>query len=1028
MVIPDSLKDSIKNGQAVLCLGAGASIGAKDSFSKNIVNGNDLKDLLCDKFLGGKYKDRSLEQVAGFSMSETSQGEVEQFIREILEKFEPADFHLILPTFRWKTIYTTNYDLIIEKAYKKQTKRVQNLLPIVDNQSSTRDNNSLYYIKLHGCITRSSDISLPMILTSKQFIECEQNRDKLYARLNTDAYDYPIIFIGHSLQDNDLLEVINKTRKNSAYAPKYYLVVPKADRIEKNYWREQRIEILEATFEDFLRELDNSIPRDFRGIAIQDNNQEVPIINKIASPEIQISNNLKRFLMNDVEFVSENLRYKNMSPYLFYKGVDCAWSGISQNLDVKRQIIDEILINNVIFEEEDPTTLKFKMPLIKAPAGAGKSVLLRRIAWDATFDYQKICLYLLEYGNIDINALKELLSVSKRKIFLFVDNAAQQVKFLYNIKKIPKDDLKKLTLILCERTNEWNVNVDENENLPIETYDLNNLTYSEINELLKLLKEHNSLGYLKDKSLEEQIEIFSKNYNKQLLVALYESTRGKPFEEIIKDEYNNILPLEARYIYLTVCILNRMQIPVRAGLISSIFNINLNEFKEKFFKPLENIVYTKIDKSTQDYYYEARHPYIAEIIFNQILSNQEDRFNRYYEVFSVLNTSYDSDRKAFREMIKANNLLDLFNKNHDLICKLYDKAEEENYNDTFVLQQKAIYEMKRPNGNFSKAKEYLSIAEANEPRNTSIKHSKAELYIKIAEFATRTQIEMEQYLNEANKIIEDICFNNQVSTYCYSSRIKIGLIRLNYYINNNISEEGIKEIINNIELNLIKGLQAFPNEPILLQYEADLATILKNKERVCDSLEKAFIANPRNSNIGIRLAKLYKDINENDKAIQVLDTAIEANRSDAKIKYLKAKILFEMNELKYREDIIYLLEKSYNNNDRNFDGKLLYGRELFISRYYQKCFEVFDTLKDMYINEEVKNKINYPILNNYYGEIVNKQVNYLFIKVDNISRDIFAHLNQNEKIWELLNVGDKIKFNIGFNFKGPVAYDISKYR
>ena len=287
---------------------------------------------------------------------------------------------------------------------------------------------------------------------------------------------------------------------------------------------------------------------------------------------------------------------------------------------------------------------------------------------------------------------------------------------------------------------------------------------------------------------------------------------------------------------------------------------------------------------------------------------------------------------------------------------------------------------------------------------------------------------MEQYLNEASKIIEDICFNNQVSTYCYSSRIKIGLIRLNYYINNDISEEGIREIINNIELNLIKGMQAFPNDPILLQYEADLATILKNKERVCLSLEKAFFANPRNSNIGIRLAKLYKDIHENNKAIQVLDTAINANRSDTKIKYLKAKMLFEMDELKYREDIIYLLEKSYNNNDRNFDGKLLYGRELFISRNYQNSFEVFDTLKDMYINEDVKNKINYPISNNYYGEIVNKQVNYLFIKVDNINRDIFAHLNQNEKIWEQLNVGDKINFKIGFNFKGPVAYDISKYR
>ena len=71
MYIPDNLKETIKNGKAVLCLGAGASIGAKDSSNNDILSGNDLRDALCNKFLGGKYKDRNLEQVAGFASSAT---------------------------------------------------------------------------------------------------------------------------------------------------------------------------------------------------------------------------------------------------------------------------------------------------------------------------------------------------------------------------------------------------------------------------------------------------------------------------------------------------------------------------------------------------------------------------------------------------------------------------------------------------------------------------------------------------------------------------------------------------------------------------------------------------------------------------------------------------------------------------------------------------------------------------------------------------------------------------------------------
>jgi hypothetical protein len=39
---------------------------------------------------------------------------------------------------------------------------------------------------------------------------------------------------------------------------------------------------------------------------------------------------------------------------------------------------------------------------------------------------------------------------------------------------------------------------------------------------------------------------------RKILVALHEATMGKRFEEIVEDEFNNVVPREARQIYLTV--------------------------------------------------------------------------------------------------------------------------------------------------------------------------------------------------------------------------------------------------------------------------------------------------------------------------------------------------------------------------------------------------------------------------------------------------------------------------------------------
>jgi hypothetical protein len=62
--IPSALIDAVKEQRAVLFLGAGASVGAKHPKSHLIPLGDRLRDLICDKFLGGALKHRPLSAVA----------------------------------------------------------------------------------------------------------------------------------------------------------------------------------------------------------------------------------------------------------------------------------------------------------------------------------------------------------------------------------------------------------------------------------------------------------------------------------------------------------------------------------------------------------------------------------------------------------------------------------------------------------------------------------------------------------------------------------------------------------------------------------------------------------------------------------------------------------------------------------------------------------------------------------------------------------------------------------------------------
>src|SRR5690242_9532834 len=131
--IPPALVSAVTEQRAVLFLGAGASRGAFHPRGEEIPTGTDLRDRLCDRFLGGKLKERLLSEVAEFAVNETSLDEVQLFVADLLKNFRAAEFHKLIPTFRWHAIVTTNIDLIIEDAYDQTSDRLQQLIPFFKN-------------------------------------------------------------------------------------------------------------------------------------------------------------------------------------------------------------------------------------------------------------------------------------------------------------------------------------------------------------------------------------------------------------------------------------------------------------------------------------------------------------------------------------------------------------------------------------------------------------------------------------------------------------------------------------------------------------------------------------------------------------------------------------------------------------------------------------------------------------------------------------------------------------------------------
>jgi tetratricopeptide (TPR) repeat protein len=1029
MEIPKHLVNEIGQGNVVLFLGAGASFGAISPNMTKIPNGQELADLIAKKYLGDEFVNQQLTYVSELAISQSNLFDVQKYIYDLVEPFKPAEFHKLIPSFNWRSIYTTNYDYIIEESYKSAQNKIQELSVVIRNtraQNIHKSENSLPYYKLHGSLSEINDPELPLILTPDQYIDHKNSRERLFNKLLEECYSFTFIFVGYSFSDHDIRAILHLIEQEKEGRPRFYLVGPMIKDVEMAYWEGKKISSLKMSFKEFLEEIDNKIPLLSRQVAKITPVYSNPIYSHFIVPldDINISPGLTTFINNDIDFVNASISSTNTSPKEFYKGYFFNWDPIIKNLDARRKVAENIIYERILEDRYANIDAGAFFILIQGHAGSGKSVMLKRIAWEAAVSFNKFCIFLKPNTNIRYENIYELYRYIKVRIFIFLDNVISRDEEIKEILFKSNKDNVPITVIGTERTNIWNQ--DANQLVPFVSsfYMVEYLNDKELNDLIELLQLHHSLGSLENRSIEEKRELLGPRAGRVLLVALYEATQGKPFRELIKDEFESIYPDQAKTLYLTICIMHMLGAYARAGFISRVHGINFARFKEEFFKPLQFIVFDRRDYKINDYIYLTRHPHIAQMVFETVLVDEEQRYNEFIRILTYLDIDYESDRTAFIYLTNAKKLLELF-PNGYFIQKLYDEAIKISPNNPKLLQQMAILEISM--GNLLRAEEYID--EANTLTNNKdaiILHTIAELSYKKAEYAKQS-IEKIKYLDKAIKLCEQLIYDFGPSSFSYHTILKSLNYKLQIELNRG-EQESFEKIIKSIEKVFRDSKQQYPNHEFILEVEASFNEIIHNTPEALEILIKAHALKKSSTFITSRLAHIYEIDGNYELASKVLKDTLDLVPNDKELNYYYALILIKAGNSKLN-DIIYYLKKSFSIGDNRFQAQFWLARTLYLNNQVDEAKDIFKSLSRVSMDFESKNNPKGIISENgnlieFKGVVINLQPTYGFAKREMYGDDIYISKLHNKEIWTRLVTHDKIKFNLAFSYYGPIAVNI----
>lgn len=249
----------IKNKEATLFLGAGCSLSSDAPSTEQLVN--DLKE----RFRYDDPNDKDLFKICQ-NIKDTppyTEEDLREFVNDKFKFIKPSIYIQLLPKFEWRAIFTTNYDDLVEQAYRSSDFKKKH--SVITNSSVKKiysEDGATPIYKIMGTFSSQDPQDMP-VLTRFEYDHSLRYKNEIFEHLLDIIHRGPLIFIGYSADDNFGFDALDEaiSRYGRENVPYSYAIMPELPKNVTEYTRLEKRKILplKGSFEDFMQYLDSNL-------------------------------------------------------------------------------------------------------------------------------------------------------------------------------------------------------------------------------------------------------------------------------------------------------------------------------------------------------------------------------------------------------------------------------------------------------------------------------------------------------------------------------------------------------------------------------------------------------------------------------------------------------------------------------------------------------------------------------------------------------------------------------------------------
>ena len=558
-------------------------------------------------------------------------------VRSLFKNLKPTAGLLNLPIYDWKSIYTTNYDDLIEQAFRKKSKPFGLFTSNFDFGNTNRNAETRLY-KIHGTIDK--DVAFGdqsrMILTESDYNLAQDYREHMFTALQMDMAESDLVIIGSSLSDADIKPLITRALQLNTKAMvggRINLLMYQRDEARADLYRGQGINVVFGGIDDFFVQMAKKSPG--------------PLFDYQPSESI-IENQPK--LVPTVTDVKHQMETAVPDVSRMFAGWPANYAEIFKGLTFERSVAANMIAQATSGES-------ICLTLVGA-SGVGKTTAARQVlaglskqgmsCWEHRVDL------LLDAS--EWVALARALANAGKRGALFIDDAHTHIREINElVDGLCHAEVSSLVVILASSRNHWKPRIKSpNIYKRGKLYILSKIDGAEIERLLSLVDANADLA----KIVESSFSGFSRAEKRRRLTDRCESDMFVCMRNIFASEsFDNIIlrefaELQEPYqdVYRLVAALENAGVKVHRQLIIRLLGIPMQSTMALLENMTDIVSEYTINEKRHIYGWQGRHPVISAIIARYKYGEADKLIALYDQVIDSAAPSYDIEVRSLIEL------------------------------------------------------------------------------------------------------------------------------------------------------------------------------------------------------------------------------------------------------------------------------------------------------------------------------------------------------------------------------------------